>query len=402
LDPVGALPALPKIGLTMAVPAGFEQFSWLGRGPLESYPDRKQAMDVGLYKGKVDDQWTDYVRPQENGNKEEVRWATLTNRSGMGLLFVAQGPLAMTVSHYTAKDVDDWRHENGEPRKRQVPVKRAETIVCLDAQQMGLGGASCGPAPLEQYLCRPRPMDFRVILRPIATREDARLKGRERLPVMPPPSITRGEDAMLTVTPAVHGGALEVFVNGRAISYAGPFQLDEAAEVRAISKAAGMISSPATTARFEKIVPVQKLDRSGWKVLSVDSFEPGEGEPANVLDGDKGTFWHTNYSNGETKHPHEIVIDLGKGQTFVGLELLPRQGQSNGRIGRYQVFVSNSATRWGGPVLEGQMPNTTERQRLMFPSTITGRYVRLVALSEVGGNTWTSLAEFDVLKAVGK
>ena len=74
VDPVGELPPLPKIGSILRVAGSLNQFQWFGRGPRESYPDRKAAMDVGLYSGTVEEQFEEYVRPQENGNKEDVRW----------------------------------------------------------------------------------------------------------------------------------------------------------------------------------------------------------------------------------------------------------------------------------------------------------------------------------------
>ncbi len=71
----GELPALPRIGVSLTAPAGFEQFTWLGRGPQESYIDRKAGVPVGLYQGTVDEQYVPYIMPQENGNKTDVRWA---------------------------------------------------------------------------------------------------------------------------------------------------------------------------------------------------------------------------------------------------------------------------------------------------------------------------------------
>jgi beta-galactosidase len=167
IEPKGDVPPLPKLGLQMRVSGELEQFAWLGRGPGESYPDRKTSADVGLYRGTVSEQFVEYVRPQENGNKEDVRWAALTNQAGRGVLMVAESPhLAVTVSHFTADDLDAARHRSGEPKKFARLVPRGEILVALDEQQMGLGGASCGPEPMGKYKCLPHPVDFRVSLRP--------------------------------------------------------------------------------------------------------------------------------------------------------------------------------------------------------------------------------------------
>jgi len=159
VEPQGELPPLPRLGVQMTLPRALDRFTWFGRGPQESYPDRKQSADVGLYQGKVADQYEEYVRPQENGNKEDVRWAALTDGQGRGLLVVADRPLAMSVHHNTPQDYHEARHIH--------EVKpRDEVILCVDYRQMGLGGGSCGPRPLEKYLLTAEPCRFRFSLRP--------------------------------------------------------------------------------------------------------------------------------------------------------------------------------------------------------------------------------------------
>jgi beta-galactosidase len=396
IEPTGDLPPLPKVGLIMRVDGALENFEWLGRGPFESYPDRKQAADVGRYMGKVAEQFQEYLRPQENGSKEEVRWATLKDAKGNGLLFQASGPLAMTVSHFTPQQVDDSRHENGEPRKFNRLIPRKEIIVCLDAAQMGLGGASCGPAPLENCIVRARPMSFRVIMRPFDSSVDAGVVGRAGIPVAAPPTILRGEDGLLTLSSRQPGAKMFLVQGGRATPYAKPISFTQGGEVAAYASVWNMLDSPLTKMVLSPIMPVKRLDRKGWKVTA-SSFEPGEGEPANAIDGDPSTFWHSVYSGSVAKHPHEITIDLGKRQTLTGFEYLPRQGQSNGRLAKYELYISADKNNWGSPVATGTFPNLIARQRVLFKQPVSGRYVRLVAVSEVGGNEWASVAELDLL-----
>ena len=73
------LPNLPRIGLTMQLPAGFEQFTWYGRGPHENYTDRNVGARYGRFQSTVTEQYVPYILPQENGNKTGVRWLTLSN-----------------------------------------------------------------------------------------------------------------------------------------------------------------------------------------------------------------------------------------------------------------------------------------------------------------------------------
>ncbi|MFQ3678716.1 MAG: glycoside hydrolase family 2 TIM barrel-domain containing protein, partial [Fimbriimonadaceae bacterium] len=150
LDPVGKMPPLARIGWMMRLDRAFDNFAWYGRGPFESYPDRKLAAQIGVYSGKVSEQFTEYARPQENGNKEDVRWAQLLNGSGTGIHIVPDRPLALSVGHFLPDDLDKARHKGSE-RHFFPLVPRREVVLFVDWRQMGLGGASCGPRPLEEY-----------------------------------------------------------------------------------------------------------------------------------------------------------------------------------------------------------------------------------------------------------
>lgn len=176
LEPYGTLPPLPRVGLQMALTPALEHFTWFGRGPRESYWDRQRSVDVGLYRGQVADQYEFYVHPQENGNKEDVRWAALTDAEGRGLLVVAAGLLAMSAHHFTAEDFYQADHAH-------LLRPRQEVILCVDYRQMGLGGGSCGPPPLPQYRIEARSYHFRFSLRPYdPAKGDLREAARQLVP----------------------------------------------------------------------------------------------------------------------------------------------------------------------------------------------------------------------------
>nr|WP_231399157.1 discoidin domain-containing protein [Longispora fulva] len=122
----------------------------------------------------------------------------------------------------------------------------------------------------------------------------------------------------------------------------------------------------------------------------------GENAPCtNVLDGNAGTFWHTQWSGANPTPPHEIQLDLGASYSVTNLYYLPRQSGTNGRIARYEVYVSTDGTTWGTAVATGTFPNVSTERTVTFTGK-SGRYVRLRALSEVNGNPWTSVAELNV------
>ncbi len=157
--PLGDLPILPKIGVIMTLSESLEYLQWYGRGPHENYPDRKTSAAIGLYRSTVTDQYVPYVRPQETGNKEDVRWAALTDKSGRGVLIVGDQPLSITALHYTPEDLDraDHIHELS-PRK--------DVYLCIDARQLGLGNGSCGPGVIEKYRLYPQTIRFGFTIRP--------------------------------------------------------------------------------------------------------------------------------------------------------------------------------------------------------------------------------------------
>ncbi|HEY1023187.1 MAG TPA: glycoside hydrolase family 2 TIM barrel-domain containing protein, partial [Flavisolibacter sp.] len=147
----GKYPMLMRIGNDLQVAKEFDQVQWYGRGPWENYWDRKAASLVGLYKQTVDEQYFPYARPQESGNKSDVRWATLTNKKGNGLKIVfADSLLNVSALPYSLDDLDP------ETDKKQYHsgelVKRDTIYMHVDLQQLGLQGIdSWGSRPLEEY-----------------------------------------------------------------------------------------------------------------------------------------------------------------------------------------------------------------------------------------------------------
>jgi beta-galactosidase len=156
---------LPRFGMQMAMPAGFERVAWFGPGPEETYADRNEAR-VGRHGGTVDAQWTEYSKPQENGNKVDVRWMAITNKAGVGLLAVGMPHLSAAVRHYTHGDIWNAKHT-------YELTRRPETILNLDDRQMGVGGDdSWGALAHEPYQLPAKAYRYRFRLRPFATAID--------------------------------------------------------------------------------------------------------------------------------------------------------------------------------------------------------------------------------------
>ena len=135
---------LPRIGTVLELAAGHEAFEWFGRGPHETYPDRRRGGRVGLWRSTVAEQLVPYVRPQENGGHADTRWFRVGSPGG-GIRVELDAPRQVSATHSTAADLDAATHD--------VELHpRAETIVHLDAAHRGLGTASCGPDTLAPYV----------------------------------------------------------------------------------------------------------------------------------------------------------------------------------------------------------------------------------------------------------
>lgn len=168
---------LPRIGFSLEMPEDFTDVSWFGRGPWESYGDRKEACYEGVYQAAVTDQRPPYVLPQENGNKEDVRWLAVTDKEGKGVMFAAPSMMSASVSDYRPEEqYTDRDHRAMHPHEIR---KACKTIVNLDAFNRPIGNASCGPDVMEKFELRASDVDFGFIISPLMDeRTPSRLAGR--------------------------------------------------------------------------------------------------------------------------------------------------------------------------------------------------------------------------------
>jgi beta-galactosidase len=158
------LPELPRFGMRMQLPGEYKKLSYYGRGPWENYPDRKTASFVGLYEDSVSNQYmTNYIRPQESGNRTDVRWTKLSNAAGKGLLITGVQPISVTAINHMAEDLDP-----GLTKKQQHPTDlpiRDGVYLMIDLKQRGLGGDnSWGMLPHDQYRLLDKKYSYSYIL----------------------------------------------------------------------------------------------------------------------------------------------------------------------------------------------------------------------------------------------
>jgi beta-galactosidase len=159
------------------MPADYNKVQWYGNGPHETYADRKTSGKIGFYQGTVANQHFPYITPQENGNKTNVRWATVTNQAGTGLLAISDSVFNLNVHDYTDKDLLA-------AKKRGAVLNRGSgTTVNIDLAQMGLGGDdSWSPRVHEAYLLPAKTYSYAFRLRTIENTTNIEQLASTRLP----------------------------------------------------------------------------------------------------------------------------------------------------------------------------------------------------------------------------
>jgi beta-galactosidase len=175
-----AIPEIPRMGMQMQIAEEFTNLKWLGRGPHENYVDRKTSADVGLYESTVADQYTPYIRPQENGYKTDTRWLTLTNDNGTGVL-VSGDPVICFAALYNIHDdfespgkLSQYRKDAKTANTHTIDVKPRDFVnLNVDFGQMGVGGDNSWGARIhKQYRLLDKKYEYSFRVRPVVKEDD--------------------------------------------------------------------------------------------------------------------------------------------------------------------------------------------------------------------------------------
>ena len=175
---------IPRVGLRMQVPVNYKQLTYYGRGPWENYCDRKTGAFIGEYDFDVNKMYEPYLRPQENNHRTDVRWFTLKDKSGAGIMFIADNTFEINASSYPMETFD-----SGDDIYNEQPVsettchrhindpKPGEFVdVFIDYRMMGLGGDDSWGALLhEQYrINADQPISYGFSIVPFGKKTDTK------------------------------------------------------------------------------------------------------------------------------------------------------------------------------------------------------------------------------------
>ena len=155
------VPELPRFSMQFQIPDKFSHMKWYGRGPQETYQDRKSGAAIGLYSGKIDEQSFSYVYPQENGNKTDVRWMSLVNNEGRGIKISGISTIDVSAWPYSMEELENATHAY------QLP-NRSFYSIQVDYKQRGVGGNnSWGQKPLKKYRMLDKKYSYSYRIEPV-------------------------------------------------------------------------------------------------------------------------------------------------------------------------------------------------------------------------------------------
>lgn len=173
----GTVSNLPRFGMQIGINGNYQNISYYGRGPFENYWDRQKGANVGVYNTTVDGMIYEYVRPQENGNRTDVRWMAMTDREGNGFIVVGEPSLSVSAWPFTQASLDTAYHMH--------TVERSDDITLnLDYRQMGVGGDdtwSSKARPIQKYRLPAMAYQYRFTIRPYRKRDGSPTEVSKRI-----------------------------------------------------------------------------------------------------------------------------------------------------------------------------------------------------------------------------
>ena len=378
---------LARLGYVMELPSSLSNFNYYGRGPINNYNDRKVGQNIELHSQKVGDEII-LPKPQSMGNREEVRWMSLTDEAGRGAAFIADGLMSVSALPWSQLEMAGAAHIYQLPKSSGVHLH-------LDAKVTGLGGNSCGQGgPLNPDRAKAVDTNFGFIIRPLNIGRTMVGQINETTKVAPagekPITISRSRAGELTLSSPFADRTIMYSINGakKAQAYTAPINMRDGGSVKVWYK-----DNPELVMSNE----FAKIESVPLEVVFASSVETGDGNAQHLVDGDLNSIWHTMYSITLAKYPHWVDFDAASVKNMKGFVYTARQDGANGRVKDFEIYVSQDGQEWGTPVMKGSLKNTGESQKVMFAKPVKARYIRFRALNEQNGNDFASGAEFGLI-----
>jgi beta-galactosidase len=240
--PTERVTAIAKVGYQHQLNSDFENISYFGRGPWENYSDRKTAGYIGKFKTKVDSLFVNYTVPQENGNRSEIRWVSMTDSENTGIMVKSEALFNTSAYFYTDSELTKAKHTYEISKNDKVTFN-------TDYLQSGLGTATCGPGKYPEYVIKPEEMHFVFTFIPFSEEKEDKLYQRnyqseeikfsETVKIIPSKEIFN-EPIKIKLECEKNNADIYYTLDGsnpdtNAIKYEKPFNIDNSTIVNAIS-----------------------------------------------------------------------------------------------------------------------------------------------------------------------
>jgi len=372
------LPEIPEIGMLLMLPSEFDQITWYGRGPAENYWDRKTGSNIGVYHSNVEDFFIPYIEPQETGNRKDVRWVSLTNQSGNGLLAVGLPELEFNALRYTPQELESKAHPY-----ELVPSN--SIVLRLNYHQMGVGGDnSWGAKPHPEFtLYTNKVYSYRFRLSPVTPSQSAMCMSKTSFPMLETTSVPdvvgilqTTADSLIIASGLMVGNMDSSFsenvLAGQIIS-----QIPKGGETVPIGTPVNLVISLG----IGNNVAIRKSS-------SASSEETSKGNTADKgNDGNTSTRWCAN--NGDANHWWKV--DLGANYDLIGSEVMWEFG---GTVYQYRIDVSTDNIKWNRVVDKTNNTSTAQIQQDNFTAKSV-RFVR-ITVTHLQAGSWASFWEFKI------
>ncbi len=382
---------LPKLGYILSLPERYNNVTWHGRGPGENYPDRKSGSPVGIYSSKVADMVERYPLPMEMGNRMDTRWVSVTDDRGVGLLVSSS---AMSFLNFSALPCTPQALMKA-PHPEELEMAHA-TVLSIDALTLGLGGAACGPLPMNRDIPLSAPTTFVFSLCPILPGENPADIGRKALPLTGAVTISRDELGYVKATCGTRGATIRLtLADGSRTTYSEPFLMREEGIVRAKAVSEGRMDSSTTYQHFPTWKPDNLL-----RIADCSSYSGRAESPWCLIDGRRDTFWHSEWREPQTsQYPHHVTIDLGADSILRGFTICPRQASGSSRVRTLALYLSMDGRNWNAePDCTVVMPDDDNEQTVMLPEPKLAKFVKMVCLEPITANQrYAAIAELTPL-----
>ncbi|MFA9370866.1 MAG: glycoside hydrolase family 2 TIM barrel-domain containing protein [Labilibaculum antarcticum] len=386
-----AVNSVAKIGCQFLFNKEFKKVSYYGLGPECTYSDRDASGKLGFYQSTAKDMFNYNLEiPQESANRSGVKWSSVSNLEGVGLMFRANTDFNFSAYPYADMDIEKARHSN--------QLKEFDFVtVNVDYLQTGLGTATCGPGVLPQYLLTNKNHSFQFSFKPIDLKKQSVFEyaSHNNSSIVPEAEISpsvlmhRDSSGVLHLSTRKQADIYYSLNNHEFKKYCKAINLRDGGVVRAYSEEKACVKGLVCEFTCEML-------KDNWKIFDYSS-DHKRYPVSNAIDNNPNTIWHTNWDDFKPKLPHFIAIDMGGVRAYRGMIYTPRQNDSKLRIVKCDLELSLDGKSWKKILSNECFDGSGKVRRIIFAEEVNARYIKLIVREVVDNSNMASLGEISMI-----